>query len=46
MSTEKQVPWIEKYNPKNLSEIYGNSNIIDRLKNILVSNNLKNLRKS
>ena len=43
MSTEKQVPWIEKYNPKNLSEIYGNSNIIDRLKNILVSNNLSNM---
>ena len=43
MSTEKQVPWIEKYNPRNLSEIYGNSNIINRLKNILISNNLSNM---
>ncbi len=43
MSSEKQVPWVEKYSPKNLSDIYGNPNIIDRLKKILISNNLSNM---
>ena len=43
MSNDNDVPWIEKYNPKELSDIYGNNNIIERLKNMLLNNNLSNL---
>ena len=43
MSDDNDVPWIEKYNPKRLSDIYGNHNIIERLENMLSNNNLSNL---
>lgn len=43
MNKDNDVPWIEKYNPKKLSDIYGNSNIIERLENMLSNNNLSNL---
>ena len=43
MNNDNDVPWIEKYNPKKLSDIYGNTNIISRLENMLANNNLSNL---
>ena len=37
------IPWVEKYRPNNLSEVVGNSQIIDSLKNISENGNLPNL---
>lgn len=43
MSYIDNLPWIEKYVPNNLDEIYGNNLIIERLKNMKLNNNLSNI---
>lgn len=40
---EIELPWIEKYKPFILDDIYGNEDIIVRLKNMLLNKNLSNL---
>ncbi|MCD6230203.1 MAG: replication factor C small subunit [Candidatus Diapherotrites archaeon] len=37
------LPWTEKYRPKNLDEIIGQKNIVDRLKSFVSSRNMPNL---
>ena len=43
MTTLDNVPWVEKYQPDKLDDIYGNKEIINRLKQMLKCNNLSNL---
>lgn len=43
MNSNENIPWIEKYQPKNLNDIYGNKIVIDRFKNILKNKNMKNI---
>lgn len=43
MSNKDTIPWIEKYKPVKLEEIYGNEQIIVRLKNMIQNNSLCNL---
>ena len=37
------IPWVEKYRPNNLSEVVGNPQIIESLKNISENGNIPNL---
>ncbi|MES1919406.1 Subunit of heteropentameric Replication factor C (RF-C) [Bonamia ostreae] len=38
-----ELPWLEKYRPKNLNQIVGNDLVIDRLKSIAETGNMTNL---
>ncbi len=40
---EMELPWVEKYRPKNLSEVVGHENITDRLKSYVKQRNMPNL---
>lgn len=37
-----EIPWVEKYRPKSLAEVVGQSNIIERLKSYAKSRNVPN----
>lgn len=41
--SNESIPWIEKYSPNNLQEIYGNNSVIERLKNIIINKNMTNM---
>ncbi len=41
--SNENIPWIEKYSPKNIEEIYGNNSVIERLKNIILNKNMTNM---
>ncbi len=40
---EQELPWTEKYRPKTLSDIVGQTNILERLKAYVVNRNMPNL---
>jgi len=40
---KENVPWIEKYNPKDISDIVGNEDVINRLKKIIKYGNMQNM---
>ena len=40
---EMELPWVEKYRPKNLSEVVGHENITNRLKSYVKQRNMPNL---
>jgi replication factor C small subunit len=41
--TEIELPWVEKYRPKNLSEVMGHEEITNRLKSYVEKRNLPNM---
>jgi replication factor C subunit 2/4 len=43
VKTSYQVPWIEKYRPRTLSDVVGNEHTVERLQAISEDGNLPNL---
>ena len=41
--TDIELPWVEKYRPKNLSEIIGHEEITKRLKGYVDKKNMPNM---
>lgn len=42
MTSNKNIPWIEKYRPRKLDEIVGNRDVIDRFKMFSQNGNIPN----
>lgn len=40
---DNNLPWVEKYRPKTLDEVYGNKSVLDRLKKYTYDRNLPNM---